>query len=99
MLTFEEAKKIGLDACVDRIGRDFVMKYRDTTCPAYADMDDHAYCFIGVDNSDSRYDEGSLVLDGGSDSRSTWPYSARCNVSYRDGTIEFLECVLPSQAS
>ncbi len=53
MLTFEEAKKIGLNACVDRLGRDFVMKYRDTSCPAYADMEDHAYCFIGVDNSDS----------------------------------------------
>ena len=85
----------GLDACVDRLGRDFVMKYRDTSCPAYADMEDHAYCFIGVDNSDSRYDESTPVLDGGSSGVSTWPYSARCNVSYDDGQVSFLECVVP----
>ena len=93
MLTFEEAKRIGLDACVNRLGREFVMKYKDTSCPAYGDMDDRVFCFLGVDNSESRYvNDDKLVLDGGS----SWPYSARCTVKYNDGTVDFLECKLPS---
>ena len=37
MLTYEQAKKIGQEACIDRLGRDFVMKYRDTSCPAFSE--------------------------------------------------------------
>ena len=95
MLTYEQAKEIGREACIDRLGREFVMQYRDTSCPAYADMDDHAYCFVGVDNSEGRYGEGVPALTNSS-SGSTWPYSARCNVRYSDGKIEFLECVVPT---
>ena len=49
-LTFEEAKKLGMDACVDRLGRDFVMKYRDTSCSSYEDIEERVYCFPGVNN-------------------------------------------------
>ncbi len=92
MLTFEEAKKIGIDACVDQIGREFFMKYKDTSCPAYADMEDHAYCFVGVDNTNERYDSVPLMLT----SSNKFPYMASCNVRYSDGRIEFLECRLPA---
>ncbi len=91
MLTFEEAKKVGMDACVDRLGRDFVMKYRDTSCPGYGDMEDRVYCFLGVDNSDSRNDYSHVTLD----SRSRFPYLAKCTVRYDDGKVEFLECIVP----
>ncbi len=94
MLTFEQAKKIGLDACVDRLGRDFVMKYRDTSSRGYGDMEDRAYCFIGVDNTDERYDPVPLILT----SNNPFPFRASCTVRYEDGVIEFLECVLPAQA-
>lgn len=36
MLTFEEAKRVGTIACLDKLGRDFVRKYRDF----YEDPDD-----------------------------------------------------------
>ena len=46
MLTYEKAKEIGREACIDRLGRDFVMRYRDTSSSAYSDREDHAYCFV-----------------------------------------------------
>ena len=30
MLTYEKAKKIGIDACIDKLGREFVMSHKDT---------------------------------------------------------------------
>lgn len=95
MLTYEEARKIGVEACVDRIGRDFVNKYWNSSCPAYADMEDYAYCFLGVDDSDGRNDTDNAKLTSGDH----FPYIARCNVRYSDGNIEFLDCVLPTLPS
>lgn len=95
MLTFEQAKKIGVDACIDHLGRDFVNRFKDTACDAYADMEDHAYCFVGVDDRDTRYGEGVPTLT----STDSFPYIARCNVRYSDGDISFFDCVLPSQVS
>ena len=92
MLTYEQATKIGIDACVDRIGRDFVMKYKDTACPCYGDMGEFADCFVGVDNSEGRYGDGKTFK---LTSPGKWPYSARCTVRYEDGKIEFLECIVP----
>ena len=93
MLTYEEAKKIGVNACVEKLGRDFVMKYKNTSCSAYGDDKTHAFCFVGVNTEpDPPYREDDpLVLDGGSD----WPYKASCNVWYQDGRIEFFDCKLP----
>ena len=91
MLTYEQAKKKGIDACVDCLGRDFVMKYKDTSCPTFGDMEDRAYCFLGVNNSEDRYDDRPIILDGGD----SWPYSAECTVRYDDGKVEFLECIVP----
>ena len=93
MLTYEQAKKIGQEACIDRLGRDFVMKYRDTSCPAFSDMGDYADCFVGVDNTENRYDFSNVTLD----SSSKFPYSANCTVRYEDGKVEFLECVVPTK--
>lgn len=91
MLTYEQAKEIGREACIDRLGREFVMQYRDTSSPAYADMQDHAYCFVGVDNTPERYDPVPLILT----STNRFPFLASCNVRYSDGAVEFLDCVLP----
>ena len=32
MLTYGEARRIGADACIDRLGRDFVKQHRDNAC-------------------------------------------------------------------
>ena len=90
MITYEEARKIGIDACIDKLGREFVMKYRDTSSSAYGDRGGHAYCFVGVrDKPDEKQEEGLTLTSN------RFPYIARCTVNYVDGEIEFLECVLP----
>ena len=95
MLTFEEAKKIGTTACLDRLGRTFVKRYRDTACSAYADNGENAFCFVGVsDKPDRPWDGGPIVLDNSPQSK--FPYMASCNVSYQTGKVTFLECVPPA---
>ena len=95
MLTFEEAKKIGIRACVDKLGYDFVKKYNDTSCTAYEDEEDHAFCFVGVDtNPVSPWTGGPLILDDSPGAK--FPYRASCNVAYVDGSITFLEYIIPN---
>lgn len=94
MLTFEEAKKIGIKACVDKLGYDFVKKHEDNACSAYGDEGDHASCFVGVSTEpDQPWTGGPLVLDDSPSAK--YPYSASCNVAYADGKVTDLECVLP----
>ncbi len=94
MLTYEEARKIGINACVDKLGHNFVKKYKDKSCSGYGDVDDYAYCFVGVsDRPDEYYNDRELVLDG--NGFSDWPFIAKCNVWYNDGHIEFFDCKLP----
>ena len=91
MITYEKAVKIGIDACIDRLGRDFVTKHRETSSSAYGDRGDYVYCFVGVnDQPEGKMEDGLLLT-----SESRFPYIARCKVGYEDGDIEFLECVLP----
>ena len=94
MMTYEDARKIGINACVDKLGREFVKQYRDSACSAYGDIEDHAYCFVGVSDSQERkWDGEDIILDGNPGSE--FPYRASCNVWYVDGKVEFIECVLP----
>ena len=92
MSRYEEAKKIGINACIDRLGRDFVTQHRENACSAFDDRDDHASCFVGVSEQPAPKMTNGLKLT----SSDRFPYVARCNVAYSDGTITFLECVLPT---
>ena len=97
MLTYEEAKKVGIKACVEKLGYDFVRKHEKTACTAYGDEEDHAFCFVGVSTDpESPWTGGHLVLDDSPDRK--FPFSASCNVAYKDGVITFLECILPTTA-
>ena len=97
MLTIETAQKIGVNACIDKLGRDFVQTHRDSATSSYtteADEDGMIFCFVGVDNED-RDDSARrdiLILDNVSSFR----YHASCNVSLDDGRTMFLDCVLPA---
>lgn len=92
MPDFENAKRIGLSACIDKIGREFVTRHADTFTSGYGELDDGAYCFVGVSDKPlaQQYSEG-IVLD-----RTPFPCRASCNVNYATGSIEFIECVLPA---
>lgn len=96
MLTVEAARRRGVNACIDKLGRDFVLAHRETSSASYAvepDENGDVFCFVGVD--DRQYDYSKkrevLVLDGGT----PFPYRASCNVNINNESVVFTECVLP----
>ncbi len=92
MITYEDAKDIGINACIDKLGRSFVMTNKDSFCSADGDRGDHLYCFVGVsDKPLPTMDDGLLLT-----SNDQFPYIARCTVDYLDGHVNFLDCVLPT---
>lgn len=93
MLNVETARKIGINACIDKLGRDFVLANKDFATSAYGENGDGVFCFVGVDNKCHAKNRGGLVLD----SQSAFPYRVSCNVSLLDGMAKFIECVLPKQ--
>ena len=52
MLTFEEAKKIGKNACIEMLGRSFYEKYIDSSTTAYGDFSEDGviFCYVGVND-------------------------------------------------
>lgn len=94
MLTFEDAKRIGLNACIEKLGREFVNKYADSTSSAYGDDGEgNAFCFVGVDNRPQKPYTGTLTLSR----REKFPYRASCKVSMSNGSTVFYDCVLPNR--
>ncbi|MBD5149868.1 MAG: hypothetical protein HDT18_05750 [Oscillibacter sp.] len=93
MLTVKEAAQIGINACIDKIGRDFVLANRDNGVSGYGENDGMVFCYVGVDDKPWVDEEPDvLVLD----STSKFPYRVSCNVRLADGTTDFIECVLPA---
>lgn len=96
MLTVNEAKMLGRDACIDKLGREFVEKHKETSVAAYGDFRDEGivFCYIGVsDKPLADTYSGSLVLS--EEKSRKMPYGVSCNVHLENGDIEFLECSLP----
>ena len=95
MLTVKEAARIGINACIDKIGRDFVLANRGNGTSGYGENEEEhcVYCYVGVDDKPyvSKH-PGILVLD----SESKFPYHASCNVSLMDGTTTFIDYALPA---
>ena len=95
MLSVEAARKIGINACIDKLGREFVLAHRDRATSAYGESDEGVFCFVGVDDGFvSQNTDHVLVLD----SQSKFPYRASCNISLEDGTPHFIEFVVPRQS-
>ncbi|MBQ7562983.1 MAG: hypothetical protein IJT16_03215 [Lachnospiraceae bacterium] len=61
MMTYETAREKEINACIDRLGRDFVMRFRENACSAYGDIEDHAFCFVGI--SDKQATEDTALLE------------------------------------
>ena len=92
MLTKSEAKKIGIKACIDKIGYDFCKLHEDNGVSLYGLGDNGLYdCFVGISDQPASQKDISevdeLVLSPGND----WPYYARCDVNMEDGSVEFIE--------
>ena len=92
MLNIETARKIGINACIDKLGRDFVLANKEFATSAYGESEDGIFCFVGVDDGcNSKNSDQVLFLDR----QSQFPYRASCNVSLLDAIPNFLECVCP----
>ena len=93
MLNIETARKIGIKACIDKLGHDFVMAHKDSATTAYGENDDGVFCFVGVDDCYKQSSQrGKLVLD----SESKFPYRVSCNVNLVSGIPTFIESILPN---
>ena len=88
MITVEEAKRIGIEACINEIGRNLVLTHQDKATMACGVIENSVYCFVGVDMEDRREKSVDLILD----SISKFTYQASCKVSLIDGDVVF-ECV------
>lgn len=94
MLNIEAARKIGINACIDKLGRDFVLANRARATSAFGESENGIYCFVGVDDGSAAQNHSDrLVLD----SHSAFPYRASCNVRLSDGECDFIECIVPMQ--
>ena len=69
------------------------MEHRDTSSSAYGDRGDYVYSFVGVSGKPFERMNDGLVLT----SNNKFPYIARCTVKYIDGSIDFLDSILPNQ--
>ena len=92
-MTRKSLIRIGVNACIDKLGRNFVQKYSSSSSSAYGDVDEGVFCFVGVnDRPENIWDTAEIVLD----SSTQFPYRASCIVN-ENGDIVFRECVLPSE--
>ena len=97
MLTFEEAKKIGIGACVEKLGHSFVKQYADSFCSAYGWGKDEntVFCFAGIDDNPEKItDTNELILTSNND----FPYRVSCNVNILNSSISYVECIVPKTA-
>jgi hypothetical protein len=94
MLNIEMARKIGINACIEKLGREFVLAHKDRATSAFGECENGVFCFVGVDDGSlSDISNNALILD----SHSAFPYRASCNVSLVDGMLSFIECIIPVQ--
>lgn len=88
MLTEIDARKIGIKACMDKIGYDFCIQNQDKAATAYGKDGINMFCFVGIDNNSNQTpDTDTLTLS----SVKGFSYSASCNVNMENGNIEYLD--------
>ena len=92
MLTVEEAKKIGIRACIEKIGYDFCKAHPDNGVSAYGEeREGYINCFVGVNDTPAPDYDISKVTKLVLTSNEKWKYSARCHVDKNSGTVVFVE--------
>ena len=93
MLSVKEARKIGIDACIEKIGNDFWEKHKDFAVYSYGETEGYKVsCFVGIsDQPQPDWETEPIRLSPGTD----WPYYAECDVDRKTGEVEFDEFVVP----
>ena len=92
MLDLETARMIAFNACIDKLGRDFVFENCDYTTSGFGESEYGVFCFIGIDLIKEQKDKNKLLT---LDNCSQFTYRVSCHVNFLDGIPTFLECVIP----
>ena len=88
MLTLEEAKKIGIKACIKKIGSKFDKEFAVSACGNEPDEDNKLFCFVGVDKQTlNKKKNNKLILN----SISRFVYTAYCTVDMETGKVEYIK--------
>lgn len=95
MLTVEEAKRIGLNACVQKIGFEFCKQHEDTAFCAYGVEEDVVQCYVGVDDQPAPDYANMRPEDVCLTSTNYAPYFAVCDVNMNDSSITFIDFCIP----
>ena len=85
MLSIEEARKIAINACIDKLGKDFVEKYKDSSVFAIGVWDGPVYCYIGVNCKNIEIKSKELLLD-----EEKFEYCSSCLVNLETGNIKYI---------
>ena len=80
-----EYKTIGMNACIEKIGKAFVEAHRESASFSTQETDNELFCFLGID---LHHFDRKLCLSNEND----WDIYASCFV--RNGIAEFGDCKL-----
>ena len=89
MISIEEARNIGINACIDKIGRDLCKQYADNATSAYGEHDNIVDCFVGLNDEHAQEIDLDNISELVLSEEKQWKYSAECSVSLENGQIEF----------
>lgn len=96
MLTEEEARRIGLRACVEKIGIEFCEKHKDTSVCAYGVVEGVMQCYFGVDDQPNPDFEKLKPEEVYLSCRRYAPYFARCEVNMESGVVTITDFCIPA---
>lgn len=92
MLTIDEARKKGIQTCIDVLGRELVEKHKATSTASWGMLQGAVRCFVGVD---TRKRAGHMLV---LDSTSKWYKCAECKVSLKTGDVYDVKAWTEGQA-
>lgn len=81
MLTIDEARQKGLNACIDLLGREFMRQYKHQGCAAWGVTENGVFCFVAISTKEPQ--QYMVMLD----STSKWSCCSECTVSLSTGEI------------
>ena len=80
MLSKEAAKKIGIDACADKLGRDFILAHKNYAISIYGESADSVYCFVGVDDQHRPQNNFDTFVIGATGAEGHTPQNGECRL-------------------
>ena len=93
MISENDAARIGVNKCIDAIGREFAIANRDSSSTSCGITRSESTgkqvmsCFVGIDTRARVDAENQLVLTSTPD----WPYFAKCEVDLVSGEAKLID--------